>query len=165
MMGAGVIVRNADFGPIPGICGCVVGRVVEVESVGVRGRTRRPVLDFRPTVGVIVAVCAGPATYVALVGRSCPAGWFRPGVRGCTPMMGGGLVVRNVESGGAGLLSGIFIAVDERAVFGCCLPRRRISCVNVYEPAGHVVRGLAPIVGLPGVVRNAECRVEPQCGV
>ena len=48
-----------------GFCGCVVGRVVEVEFIGVRGRTRRPVLDFRPTVGVIVAARAGPATYGA----------------------------------------------------------------------------------------------------
>ena len=65
MMGAAVVVRNAESGPAPGFRGCVVGRVVEVESVGVRGRTRRPVLDFRPTVGVIVAACAVPATYVA----------------------------------------------------------------------------------------------------
>ena len=59
------VVRNAESEPVSGCCGCVVGRVVEVESVGVRGRTRRPVLDFRPTVGVIVAACAVPATSVA----------------------------------------------------------------------------------------------------
>jgi len=65
IMGASGVVRNAESGPAPGFRGCVVGRVVEVEFVGVRGRTRRPVLDFRPTVGVIVAACAVPATYVA----------------------------------------------------------------------------------------------------
>ena len=62
-MGASGVVRNAESGPAPGFRGCVVGRVVEVESVGVRGRTRRPVLDFRPAVGIVVA--AVPATYVA----------------------------------------------------------------------------------------------------
>ena len=66
MMGAAVVVRDAECAPSPGCCGCVVGRVVEVEFIGVRGRTRRPVLDFRSTVGVIVVVCAGPATDVAL---------------------------------------------------------------------------------------------------
>ena len=65
MMGGGPVVRNAESGRGLGCCGCVVGRVVEVEFIGVRGRTRRPVLDFRPTVGVIVAACAGPATYGA----------------------------------------------------------------------------------------------------
>ena len=64
MMGGAVVVRNAECCPEQRFCGCVVGRVVEVESIGVRGRTRRPVLDFR-TVSVIVAACAGPATYVA----------------------------------------------------------------------------------------------------
>ena len=63
MMGASGVVRKAESGPAPGFRGCVVGRVVEVESVGVRGRTRRPVLDFRPAVGIVVA--AGPASYVA----------------------------------------------------------------------------------------------------
>ena len=63
MMGAAMVVRNAECGPYLGCCVCVVGRVVEVESVGVRGRTRRPVLDFRPAVGIVVA--AVPATYVA----------------------------------------------------------------------------------------------------
>ena len=65
MMGGGPVVRNAESGTSPGCCGCVVGRVVEVEFIGVCGGTRRPVLDFRPTVGVIVAARAGPATYVA----------------------------------------------------------------------------------------------------
>ena len=64
-MGAVGVVRNVESGPAAGLCGCVVGRVVEVEFIGVRGRTRRPVLDFRPTVNVIVAACAGPATYGA----------------------------------------------------------------------------------------------------
>ena len=64
IMGPAFVVRVAECGPAAGCCGCVVGRVVEVESVGVGGRTRRPVLDFRPTVGVIVAACAGPATSV-----------------------------------------------------------------------------------------------------
>ena len=63
MMGASGVVRNAESGPAPGFRGCVVGRVVEVESVGVCGRTRRPVLDFLPAVGIVVA--AVPATYVA----------------------------------------------------------------------------------------------------
>ena len=63
IMGACVVVRNAESGPAPGFRGCVVGRVMEVEFVGVCGRTRRPVLDFRPAVGIVVA--AGPATYVA----------------------------------------------------------------------------------------------------
>ena len=48
----------------PGCCGCVVGRVVEVEFIGVRGRTRGPVLDFRPAGGVIVVARAGTSTYV-----------------------------------------------------------------------------------------------------
>ena len=63
MTGAAVVVRNAECGPYLGFCECVVGRVVEVESIGVCGRTRRPVLDFRPAVGIVVA--AVPATYVA----------------------------------------------------------------------------------------------------
>ena len=65
MMGVAVVVRNAECCPEQRFCGCVVGRVVEVEFIGVCGGTRRPVLDFRPTVGVIVAARAGPATYVA----------------------------------------------------------------------------------------------------
>ena len=63
IMGASGVVRNAESGPAPGFRGCVVGRVVEVEFVGVCGRTRRPVLDFRPAVGIVVA--AVPATSVA----------------------------------------------------------------------------------------------------
>ena len=65
MTGPALVVRNAESEPASGFRGCVVGRVLEVESVGVRGRTRRPVLDFRRTVGVIVAACAGPANSVA----------------------------------------------------------------------------------------------------
>ena len=63
-----------------GFCGCVVGRVVEVESIGVRGCTRRPVLDFRPTVGVIVAARAASATpmWPLLTGHDPPDA-FRPG--------------------------------------------------------------------------------------
>ena len=80
IVGVSGVVRNAEFGPVPGCCGCVVGRVVEVEFIGVRGRTRRSVLDFRPTVGVMVAACAGPATYMGPLGRSRPAGWFHPRV-------------------------------------------------------------------------------------
>ena len=68
MMGAAVVVRNAECGPSPGCCGCVVGRVVEVESIGVRGRTRRPVLDFRPTVGALLGGYA-PVVRNAVCGR------------------------------------------------------------------------------------------------
>ena len=64
MMGVAGVVRSAECGPVSGCCGCVVGRVVEVESVGAGGCARRPVLDFRRTGGVIVAVCADPATSV-----------------------------------------------------------------------------------------------------
>ena len=64
-MGPALVVRNAESGPAAGFCGCVVGRVVEVEFIGVCGRTRRPVLDFRPAGGAIVVACAGPAVYVA----------------------------------------------------------------------------------------------------
>ena len=98
IMGASGVVRNAESGPAPGFRGCVVGRVVEVEFVGVCGRTRRPVLDFRPTVGVIVAACAGPATSVApswqvASRRVIPSRGFH----GCAPMMGAGVVVRDAE--------------------------------------------------------------------
>ena len=100
---------------------------MEVESIGVRGRTRRPVLDFRPTVGVIVAACAVPATYAAprwqVASRRVisPRGFYgsasmmgavvvvrnaqsgpAPGFRGCAPMMGGAVVVRNAESSQVG---------------------------------------------------------------
>ena len=128
MMGGGPVVRNAESGPASGCCGCVVGRVVEVESIGVRGCTRCPVLDF-PTVGVIVAACAGPATSVAPSWQVAPRRVVSPrGFRGCAPMMGGAVVVRNAESGGA-----VLVEVDERAVFGCCSPRSKTVCVNVYE--------------------------------
>ena len=100
MMGDAGIVRNAEWGPAPGCCGCVVGRVVEVESIGVRGRTRRPVLDF-PTVGVIVAACAAPPRDlcgphltahlppggVAPVVPQCE-GWPGRGIGGCAPILG-----------------------------------------------------------------------------
>ena len=58
---------------------------MEVESIGVRGRTRRPVLDFR-TVSVIVAACAGPATYLPspLTAR-LPPGGYAPGFVGVHP--------------------------------------------------------------------------------
>ena len=59
--------------------------MVEVEFVGVRGCTRRPVLDFRPTVGVIVAACAGPAASVAprwqVASRRVLSAWSFMGVR------------------------------------------------------------------------------------
>ena len=99
IMGLALVVRDADCGPSLGCCGCVVGRVVEVESIGVRGCTRRPVLDFRPTVGVIVAVCAGPATSVAPSWQIAPCRVVSPrGFHGCAPMMGAGVVVRNADS-------------------------------------------------------------------
>ena len=98
MMGASGVVRNAESGPAPGFRGCVVGRVVEVESVGVRGRTRRPVLDFRRTGGVIVAACAGPATSVAPSWKVASRRVISPrGFHGCAPMMGAVAVVRNAE--------------------------------------------------------------------
>ena len=98
MMGASVVVRNAECGPYLGCCECVVGRVVEVESIGVRGRTRRPVLDFRPTVGVIVAACAVPATYVAPHWQVAARRVISPrGFHGCAPMMGATVLVRNAE--------------------------------------------------------------------
>ena len=52
-----------------------------------------------------------------------------------------------------------FVSVDERAVFGCCLPRWENSalCVNFYETASYMVRGRAQVVGAGAVVRNAEC--------
>ena len=96
MMGGGVVVRNAESEPVSGCCGCVVGRVVEVESVGVRGRTRRPVLDFRPAVGIVVA--AVPATYVAPRWQVASRRVISPrGFYGCAPMMGAVVVVRNAE--------------------------------------------------------------------
>ena len=98
MTGAAVVVRNAESGPAPGFRGCVVGRVAEVESVGVRGRTRRPVLDFRPTVGVIVAACAVPATYAAPHWQVASRRVISPrGFHGCAPMMGAVVVVRKAE--------------------------------------------------------------------
>ena len=51
-------------------------------------------------------------------------------------MMGPALVVRNAEFAGAG-----FVSVDERAVFGRCLPRWEIACDNLYETASYIVRG------------------------
>ena len=113
-----------SLGPAPGFRGRVVGRVAEVECNGVRGCTRRPVLDFRPTGGVSVAARAAPATSMCPpFDRSRPAGWQRPGLPwvdtngglgpGCpqcgvwlgpgirerVPIVGGvGLVVRNAES-------------------------------------------------------------------
>ena len=100
MMGAAVVVRNAESEPVSGCCGCVVGRIVEVEFVGVRGRTRRPVLDFRPTVGVIVAACAVPATYAAPHWHVASRRVISPrGFHGCAPMMGAVVVVRNAECG------------------------------------------------------------------
>ena len=71
----------------------------------------------------------------SLAGRALPGG-FAPGFHGCAPMMGGAVVVRNAESGGA-----VLVEVDERAVFGCCSPRWEIAGVNFYETASHVVRG------------------------
>ena len=72
-----------------------------------------------------------------------------------------------------------FVSVDERAVFGRCLPRWEIACDNFYETASYVVRGRAPVVGAGAVVRNAELHPGlswvrtnhgciwgcPQCGV
>ena len=81
----------------------------------------------------------------------------RSAVRGCIPMMGPALVVRNAEFGGAGLLSVVLVSVDERVAFGRCLPRWENSGVNFCETASYVVRGWAPIVGAGAVVRNAEC--------
>ena len=96
MMGASGVVRNAESEPVSGCCGCVVGRVVEVEFVGVCGRTRRPVLDFRPAVGIVVA--AVPATYVAPRWQVASRRVISPrGFHGCAPMMGAGVVVRNAE--------------------------------------------------------------------
>ena len=85
-------------------------------------------------------------------------------------------MVRNADVRGGG-----FLSVDERAVFGRCLPRWENSalCVNFYETASYVVRGRAPIVGAGAVVRNAELHPGlswvrandgciwgcPQCGV
>ena len=93
IVGASGVVRNAECGPAPGCCGCVVG-LVEVEFIGVRGGTRRPVLDFRPTVGVMVAACAGPATYVAPSWQVVPRRVVSPrGFHGYAPMMGGAVVV------------------------------------------------------------------------
>ena len=98
MMGAAVVVRKAESGPASCFRGCVVGRVVEVEFVGVCGRTRRPVLDFRPTVGVIVAACAGPATSVAPSWQVASRRVISPrGFPGCAPMMGAAVVVRKAE--------------------------------------------------------------------
>ena len=34
-----------------------------------------------------------------------------------------------------------FVNIDERAVFGRCLPRWENSGVNLYETASYVVRG------------------------
>ena len=99
-MGASGVVRKAESEPVSGCCGCVVGRVEEVEFVGVCGRTRRPVLDFRRTVGVIVAACAGPATYVAPHWQVAARRVVSPrGFHGCAPMMGATVVVRNTECG------------------------------------------------------------------
>ena len=86
MMGVAVVVRNAECCPEQRFCGCVVGRVVEVESIGVRGRTRRPVLGFRPTVGVIVAACAAPRDLCGphLTGHAPPDG-YAPGFVGVHP--------------------------------------------------------------------------------
>ena len=50
-----------------------------------------------------------------------------------------------------------FVNVDERAVFGRCLPRWEIACDNFYETASYVVRGWAPVVVAGAVVRNADC--------
>ena len=98
IMGASGVVRNAESGPASCFRGCVVGRVVEVESVGVRGRTRRPVLDFRPTVGVIVAACAVPATYVAPHWQAASRRVISPrGFHECAPMMGATVVVPKAE--------------------------------------------------------------------
>ena len=70
----------------------VVGRVVEVESIGVGGCTRRPVLDFRPAGGVIVTD-VGPSCQVT-PRRVVPArfSWV------CAND-GWGPVVRNAECG------------------------------------------------------------------
>ena len=76
--------------PAPGFRGCVVGRVAEVESIGVRGCTRPPVLDFRLTGGVSVAARATPATSMCpKVTGPAPPGGNAPGCRGWTPMVGG----------------------------------------------------------------------------
>ena len=77
--------------------------------------------------------------------RSCT-----PGFRGCAPMMGATVVVRNADLRRAG-----FVTVDERAAFGRCLPRWEIAGVNFYEKASYVVRGWAPMMGAGVVVRNA----------
>ena len=93
------VVRNAECGPAPGFRGRVVGRVAEVESIGVRGCTRPPVLDFRLTGGVSVAARAASATsmWPLLTGHDPPGG-LAPRFRGCPPMVGATVVVRNAES-------------------------------------------------------------------
>ena len=96
MMGGGGVVRKAESGPASCFRGCVVGRVVEVEFVGVCGRTRRPVLDFRPAVRIVVA--AVPATSVAPSWQVASRRVISPrGFPGCAPMMGAVVVVRNAE--------------------------------------------------------------------
>ena len=74
IVGGVVVVRNAESGPAPGFRGRVGGRVAEVESNGVSGCTRRPVLDFRPIGGVSVAALATPATsmWPLFAGRAPP---------------------------------------------------------------------------------------------
>ena len=119
IVGVSVVVRNAESSPAPGCCGCVVGRVVEVEFIGVRGRTRRPVLDFRPTGGIIPVACAGPATYVAPSWRVAPRRVVSPrGFVGVHQWWVQVVVVRNAEYSRVG--SGLTYEKAPAAQRSCC---------------------------------------------
>ena len=135
--GWGLVVRNAESGPIcsswvcthswcrlllsatrslgpaPGYRVWVVGRVVEVESIGIRGCTRRPLLDFHPAATHHHGGACCPRDLFGPELTVTPRRWLRPGcpqcgvwpgreTGWCAPMMGGAVVVRNAESSQVG---------------------------------------------------------------